>query len=234
MPPSFSVIIPCFNEARDIAATLKIIKDFFAKKAWPAEIIVVDDGSGDDTANLARASGAKVITNGVNRGKGYSVKVGITAAGGDYILFTDADLSTPITELEKLLKFLPEYDIAIGSRAAIGAKVTKNQIWPKVLFGKLGNKLIKLVLGLEINDTQCGFKLFKALAAKKIIEKQTLNRWGFDFELLLIAKIQSYKIKEVGVLWSNDPSSQVGFLDYVKTLGEVLKVKMNFWQKKYQ
>lgn len=228
-----SVIIPCYNEEKIIGSTLKKVVDFFNQAAWPHEIIVVDDGSTDQTLKIAQSFGAKIVKNEVNRGKGYSVKAGSQVATGDWLLFFDADYSTPIEELDKVAVYFNNYDVIIGSRAISGAEVKKYQPWHKVIIGKIGNLIIRIVLGLNLSDTQCGFKLFNH-RAKKNFDQQTIDRWGFDFELLYLAQKRGLKIKEVGVAWTDDPSSTVGIMDYFKTLSEVFKVKINDWRGKYQ
>lgn len=227
-----SVIIPCYNEAQIIGSTLQKVGYFLKEKQWESEIIVVDDGSIDGTAEVARKFGFKVLLNGKNRGKGYSVKRGAEEAQGELILFLDADLSTPIEEIDKLLPYAKDYDVIIGSRVIAGADVERYQPWHKVIGGKIGNQIIKIFLGLNIRDTQCGFKLFKR-SALEVFKKQTIDGWGFDFELLYIAKKLGYKIKEVGVIWFNDPDSKVTFGSYWRTLGEVFRVRRNSREGKY-
>ena len=233
MLPKISIIIPCYNEAKVISQSLQEIKDFFNSKNWDYEVIVIDDGSTDNTVDLVKNFEVKLLINEKNRGKGYSIKKGVQNSSGDLILFMDADMSTPIAEFDKLEAYLSEYDIIIGSRSIFGAQVEKRQSWYKQLFGKLGNLLIRLFLGLNFHDTQCGFKLFKK-EVRNIFAAQTLERWGFDFELLFIAKKRGYKIKEVGVRWVNDEDSKVRRSDYIKTFGEVVKVRLNSWRGKYK
>ncbi|MBI5621658.1 glycosyltransferase family 2 protein [Candidatus Falkowbacteria bacterium] len=231
--PKISVVIPCYNESAIISQTIAAVADFFRFRSWPFELIVVDDASTDTTVKLAaKYSWVTIIRNPVNRGKGYSVKVGMLAASGELILFTDADLSTPMAELPKLLRFAGEYDIIIGSRAVQGAYIGRRQPIYKMLIGKLGNYWIRLCLGLPFRDTQCGFKLFRR-RTRFIFQKQTLDRWGFDFEVLYLAQQHKLKIREVGVSWYNDASSLVTFGGYGKTLWEVLQVRLNALRGKY-
>ncbi|MFA5358504.1 MAG: dolichyl-phosphate beta-glucosyltransferase [Patescibacteria group bacterium] len=228
-----SVVIPCYNESRDIVSTIREVDNFLKSKNWQYEIIIVDDGSQDQTAGLAKTTGAKVLQNEKNRGKGYSVKRGALASSGNWVLFLDADLSTPIEELNKAEQYFASHDIIIGSRTADDATIRQAQSLPKIFAGQAGNWFIRFALGLKIEDTQCGFKLFSRKTLG-VFEKQTVDRWGFDFELLLIAKKYGYKIKEMGVVWVNDPDSKVTFSGYLRTLGEVLKVKVNDLLGKYK
>ncbi len=228
----FSIIIPCYNEAKLISSTLDQVENFFKSKNWSFEIIVIDDGSTDQTAELASKFNIKLLKNEKNQGKGYSISRGVQASSGELILFTDADLSTPIEELEKLLLFIPEYDIVIGSRAMADSQIEKSQPWYKEGLGKMGNLLIRLILGLKIKDTQCGFKLFKRKVID-IFERQTINGWGFDFEILFIAQNRGYQIKEVAVRWLNEPNSKVTVSGYLRTVEELLRVRWNSWRGKY-
>ncbi|MFH1428964.1 MAG: dolichyl-phosphate beta-glucosyltransferase, partial [Candidatus Margulisiibacteriota bacterium] len=207
-----SIVIPAYNEQDRLPQTIRRIQEYFKHREYAIELIVVDDGSMD---NMLRTipPGVKVIQNGINRGKGYSVRKGVLAAGGDYILFSDADLSTPIEEIEKLkLVIDSDYDIAIGSRAVRGADVKVHQPFFRELMGKVFNLLVRLLVVRGISDTQCGFKAFRKDAAKEIFSRQKLNGFGFDVEVLYLAKKLGYKIKETPVTWINSPSSKVNVL----------------------
>ncbi len=225
-----SVVIPVFNEEENIEKNLNHIIYYLKKNKIGNEIIVVEDGSKDATRRIVQNIGKEnrevILTRKrENKGKGYSVKEGILMATGDYILFADADLSTPIEELKTFLPLIKKYDIVIGSRAARGARVTS--AWYKILLGRIGNVFISWLAVKEIKDTQCGFKLFRAKIAREIFEKQTINRWGFDFEILHIAQKKRYSIKEQPVHWRIAQKSKVKLGDYLKTLLELIKIKIN-------
>jgi len=224
MLPLISVVIPAWNEGRQISVTIHVVAGFFKAQNWPYEIIVVDDGSTDTTADQAEVAGVKVISHTTNRGKGAAVCSGVAAASGELVLIYDADCSTPISEVVKLLPWVEHYPIVIGSRAITGSNVTVSQVWWKQSLGRLGNKLIKIVLGLPFADTQCGFKLF-AKSALPLFSKLTLDRWGFDFELLTAARQNHIAVREVGVTWHNDATSSVTSGDYLRTLREVFTVR---------
>jgi dolichyl-phosphate beta-glucosyltransferase len=235
-----SVIIPAYNEAKKISATLLDIDKYLSKQKYRYEIIVVSDGSTDGTAQAVKkmqelVKNLKIIDNKENHGKGYVVKQAMLEAQGKYRLFMDADNSTTIDHLNK---FWPEInkgnDIIIGSIEIKGAKIEETASWYRRLLGKLAKYVIRIVAGLwEIHDSQRGFKLFTEKAVKKIFPKQTLMRWGFDFEILALAKKLGFKIKEVPVVWKNPPG-KVTLMSYFRTFGELLKIRWNFWTNKYK
>jgi dolichyl-phosphate beta-glucosyltransferase len=230
-----SVIIPVYNEEKIIKSSLAKIIDFLERKKWIYEIIVVDDGSQDNTLSLLQNltnPKIKIIKHQKNQGKGASVKDGVLAARYSYILFTDADLSTPIFELEKFLPFFSQYDILIASRALKNSRIIKKQPQLRMILGRLGNLFIRLILGLKIKDTQCGFKLFRA-KIKKIFTQLRIAKWGFDFELLFLAQKNKMTIKEIPVIWYNNPETKVGFKDYFQTLIDVVKVRLNWLLGRY-
>jgi dolichyl-phosphate beta-glucosyltransferase len=233
MRPYISVIIPAYNEETRISRTLKRIIRYFNKKGHKHEIIVVDDGSTDSTIKVVKNlknRNIKILKNKVNKGKGFSVRKGMLAGEGDYLLFTDADLSTPIEELDKFLNYT-DYDIIIGSRALKESKVTTKS--HKKLLGKAANLLINLLAVRGIKDTQCGFKLFKQKIAKQLFSRQLINRFGFDFEILFLAQKKGYSIKELPVMWVNAEGSKVKPTDYFRTFGELLKIRINQIKGKY-
>lgn len=236
-----SVIIPAYKEERRISATLLDIDKYLSKQDYDYEIIVVDDGSTDDTVGVVRnlksqISNLKLINNKENCGKGCVVKQGMLEAKGEYRLFTDADNSTTINHLDKFWPFIKEgYDVVIGSIEIKGAKIEETAAWYRRLLGRVSKYVIRIIAGLwEIKDSQRGFKLFSAKAAEKIFPKQTIMRWGFDIEILTIAKKMGFKIKEVPVFWSNPGESKVTLKSYIGTFGELLKIKKNIITNKYK
>ena len=221
-----SIIIPAYNEENRLGKTLKTVKNFMVGKEY--EIIVVDDGSTDTTVEVAKNAGVVLVENKVNKGKGYSVKNGVMQAKGDYILFSDADLSTPIDELRAFLRLIQEYDLVIGSRGLKESNIQIKQPKYRHFIGKAFNTLVRTLTGLSIKDTQCGFKLFRRDVALKIFPKLTINRWGFDVEILYLAKKFGYKIKEQPVTWLNVEGSKVSPLkDSIKMFFEILKIRWN-------
>lgn len=229
-----SIIIPSYNEKGRIGATLGKIYDFLKTKNYAYEIIVVDDGSLDDTvqvvlnSQLYKEEKLKLIKNGINKGKGYSVKNGIFNSVGDYVLFSDADLSTPIEEFDKLLGIMSKgYDIVIGSRALKDSSVVLHQPWYRELMGKVFNLFVKMLLIGEFKDTQCGFKLFKGDVAREIARHMRVDGFAFDVEMLYIARVKKYKIKESGVRWENSPESKVRlFHSPVSMFFDLIKIKI--------
>ena len=231
-----SVIIPAYNEEKRITSTLVSIRNYLSKQNYDWEVLVVSDGSKDNTAeivgNFARQDlGFKLIANEKNHGKGYVVKQGLLEAKGDFRLFTDADNSTTIDHLEKFWPWFKEgYDIVIGSIEIEGAKIFEKAQWYRRWLGRFSKYLIRFMTGLwEIHDTQRGFKLFTAKAAMEIFPKIKINRFGFDFEVLALAKKKGYKIKEVAVVWSNPGESKVTLKSYIATLKELIKVRWYLW-----
>ena len=229
-----SVVIPAYNEGRRIDSTIEAIKQFLIQKRWEYEIIVVNDGSSDDTpAVVERSFGGfgercQLLSNATNRGKGYSVKRGMLGAKGEYVLFTDADLSTPIAEAEKLLEPLKNgFDLAIGSRALRESKVEIHQNWVREAMGKIFNCFARLLTFKGIYDSQCGFKCFKREAAQKLFSMQKIDGFTFDAEIIYLAQKLGYRIKEVPVIWRNSPSSKVRiFSDPLKMFLDLTRIRM--------
>ncbi len=237
---SISVVIPCYNEQNRIGKTLDRIIRYMGKKGHDYEIIVVSDGSKDSTVEVAskfieQSNGRlKVIGRKQNLGKGGTVKEGMLAAKKDYVLFSDADLSTPIEELEHFHKYLQSYDVIIGSRYAKGADVRVKQPFFRVLVSRMFNILVSVLAVRGIKDTQCGFKLFSAKAAAKIFKMQKFNRFGFDVEILFIAKKHGFRIKEVPVVWVNSEESKVSAIkDSISMFTDLLKIRWNSLMGKY-
>jgi len=235
------VVIPAFNEAERIGATLKKIHEYLLTKNYRSEIIVVDDGSTDNTRRVVRKTAQEIplirlLENGVNRGKGYSVRAGVLHSHGKVILFSDADLSTPIQEVEKLADWVNKgYDVAIGSRALPGSDILVRQERPRELMGKTFNRLVQLLTVSGIRDTQCGFKLFKKKAARDLFEKQTIWGFGFDVEILFIASKNGYRIKEVPIKWINSPDSRVHMVkDSFSMFCDLVRIRTRYLTGKYK
>ena len=210
--PPLSVVIPAFNEARRLPATLARVGEHLAAQGRPHEILVVDDGSSDGTADVARSAGAdvRVLRHEPNRGKGYAVRRGMLAATGARRLMTDADLSTPIEELARLEAELDRgWDVAIGSRAVAGARVEVHQPAYREAMGRVFNVLVQVLLLPGLADTQCGFKLFTAGAADAAFRACRLDGFSFDVEALYVARLRGLRIAEVPVVWRNDAATRV-------------------------
>lgn len=228
-----SIVIPTFNEEKRILSTLDHITSYLKKYKFRFEIIIVDDGSQDNTVKVTqeyikKCSSIRIIENGINRGKGYSVRNGILQSNGDLILFSDADLSTPIEELPKFLRWLEKgYDIAIGSRA-LKESVVLNQPLRRRIMGIIFNRMVQIISVRGIIDTQCGFKCFKRQAAYDIFSIQKLNRFSFDVETLYLAKKKGYKIKEISVRWYYNSNSKVRcFKDSIQMFKDLFIIRIN-------
>ena len=227
-----TVVIPAFDEAARIGPTLEQVRAYLHDQPFDSEVVVVVDGGRDGTLALVRAAmadwpGLRVLVNDVNRGKGYTVRRGMLAARGRYLLFSDADLSTPIAEVGRLIAALEAgSDIAIGSRAIAGADVRVRQAWWRQSMGRVFNRVVRLVAVPGIRDTQCGFKCFRRDAARRIFARQRLTRFSFDVELLWIARKLDYRVVEVPVTWMNDPLSRVHPLfDSVRMLVDLARLR---------
>jgi glycosyltransferase involved in cell wall biosynthesis len=230
MTPLLSVIVPAYNEATRLGASLRVILAYLSA-APEAELIVVDDGSTDETCRIAvetlRAEGverARVISGGVNRGKGYAVRLGLLAARAPIAVFSDADLSTPITELPKLVRPIEqgECDLTFGSRALDRSLIEVHQPRLREFGGRVFNGVLRVATGLPFSDTQCGFKAFRMAACRPILEAARIDRFGFDVELLYVAHRAGLRLREVPVRWSHCDGSKVSVLrDSVRMLQEV-------------
>jgi dolichyl-phosphate beta-glucosyltransferase len=238
--PVYSIIIPAYNEGVRIGATLEKVLAYGAQQGWDAQVIVVNDGSRDKTPELVRVYADKnprlrLLENPGNRGKGYSVRNGMLHAQGEILLFSDADLSSPIEEAEKLFAAIEKgADIAIGSRWPQSDLQTKRQPLHRQLFGRLFNLLLRMTLGLSFKDTQCGFKAFTRLAADTIFPLQNIERWGFDPELLYLTKKFKFKVMEVPVAWAHREGTRISPIrDGTKMFQEMLKIRWNAVRGKY-
>ena len=238
--PYLSVIIPAYNEAKRLPLTLVDVDKHLSQQDYSYEILVINDGSKDATAEITERflpliANLKLINLPENQGKGAAVRQGMLAAKGNWRLFMDADNSTSISEFAKMIPYFKEgYEVIIGSRAVKGAKLRPPQSIHRQLAGKLGNLFIQLLLLRKIWDSQCGFKCFSEQAAERIFPLIKINRWGFDIEILALAKKFGYAIKEVPVFWVNDPRTHVKALSYLQVLWETIKIWWWLKKNKYQ
>lgn len=226
-----SVIIPIYNEEKRFSKTISRVTDFLSKQNYQSEIIVVNDGSTDKTADLVKSFILKypiitLINYSQNKGKGYAVKKGVLSAKGEKRLFMDIDGSTSISEISKLLPYFDcGYDVVIGSRRVPGANIISDQSRWRLFLGWLFRNIVNLIFPLGITDSQNGFKIFSAKSANEIFNKQTINGWAFDVEILYLAQKSGYKIKEVPISWTNDKESKVTLKGVVKMLWEVIRIR---------
>jgi glycosyltransferase involved in cell wall biosynthesis len=232
--PRYSIVIPAYNEGERIPATLRSVVDCIRAHGWDAEVVVVNDGSLDNTAEVVKefartAPEIRFLENPANRGKGYTVRHGVLHAMGDIVMFTDADLSSPIEEAEGLFAAIAQgADIAIGSRWLATSRQTHRQPLYRQLFGRCFNLLTRMVMNLPFADTQCGFKAFTRTAAQTVFQLQTIERWGFDPEILFIALKRGYQIREIPVSWAHDARTRISYLrDGLQMLKELAIVRWN-------
>jgi dolichyl-phosphate beta-glucosyltransferase len=238
--PQYSIIIPAFNESERISTTLERVLGYAAERRWNSEVIVVDDGSRDATTDIVREYMQKnptvrLLQNPGNRGKGYSVRNGMLNAQGDVLLFSDADLSSPIEEAHRLFSAVANgADVAIGSRWLQTELQTRRQPLYRQFFGRIFNLTLRLVLGLNFKDTQCGFKAFSRRSAEAIFPHQHIERWGFDPEILFLARRFGFKTVEVPVSWAHREGTRLSpFRDGIRMFGELLKIRWNALMGKY-
>lgn len=251
-----SVVIPAYNEEKRIPPTLTAVLRYLSRQGYPSELLVVNDGATDRTADVVRAAqhafrpegdGGGTASGGVqrfdlleypdrnNHGKGYAVRHGMINARGHYRLFMDADNSTTIDHVERFFPYFKEehYDIVIGSRDIEGANIALHQAWYKELAGNLGNVAIRMLAVPGIYDTQAGFKMFTGKSVDDIFPRLTIDRWGFDIEILAVANHLGYRIKEAPITWVNDEQSLVTGRAYLEVFGELLTVRRNLWRGVY-
>jgi dolichyl-phosphate beta-glucosyltransferase len=239
-PLTYSIIIPAYEEGARIGSSLDKVLTYAARRGWNAEVIVVNDGSSDNTAEIVLGYAAnhpmlRLVEHPDNRGKGYSVRNGMLHARGEVLLFSDADLSSPIEEASKLFAAIADgADLAIGSRWLQSELQTQRQPLYRQFFGRIFNLLLRLILGLKFKDTQCGFKAFTRRAAQTIFPLQKIERWGFDPELLYLAKKFGFTVAEVPVAWAHREGTRINPLrDGIRMLGEMLRIRWNALSGKY-
>lgn len=224
-----SFIIPAYNEGARIEASLVKTREYFAAQSYECEVLVVDDGSRDDTAEIVSrhaGEGIRLIRQPRNMGKGAAVRRGMLEGKGTYRIFSDADFSTPITETSRMLEQLREFDVVIGSRGVDSSFIKKHQPWYRETMGKMFNLLVQALAVPGIKDTQCGFKGFRAVAATGIFSLAKIDGFSFDVEALFLARRLGYSIKEMPVEWHNDERSTLNPVsDSLKMIGELLKIR---------
>jgi glycosyltransferase involved in cell wall biosynthesis len=228
-----SIVIPAYNEELRLPTTLERIAAYLKNSHREAEVLVVDDGSKDRTAAVAESfrdklPALRVVPNGVNRGKGYSVRHGVQEARGRIVLFTDADLSAPIEEADKLIDALQHFDVAIGSRAVNRSLITVHESRFREFAGIIFNLIVRVILWLPFVDTQCGFKAFDRERCQIIFEQQTIERFGFDPELLYLARHHGFRAVEIPVRWGHSPATKISMLrDSIQMFLDVFKIRWN-------
>jgi dolichyl-phosphate beta-glucosyltransferase len=232
MDITYSIVIPAYNEGSRLGETLEKVLGYVRAQGWNAEVIVVNDGSRDNTAEMVREFAARdpllrLVENPGNRGKGYAVRNGMVKARGEVMVFSDADLSSPIEEMPKLLEALAAgADIAIGSRWLRAELQTRRQSLHRQLFGRVFNLLLRIILGLRFKDTQCGFKAFTRRAAQTILPLQRIERWGFDPEILFLARKFGFRVEEVPVLWGHSGDTRIHpFVDGARMFQEMVRIR---------
>lgn len=238
--PDLSIVIPAYNEELRLPATLERLAEYLPTLGLRTEVLIVDDGSRDRTAAVAESftaklSGLRVLSNGTNRGKGYSVRHGMLEAAGELVLFTDADLSAPIEESDKLIGALKNgYDVAIGSRALNRSLISTHESPFREFAGIIFNKIVRVVLWLPFVDTQCGFKAFRRERCRIIFELQRIEGFGFDPELLYLARHYGLKAVEIPVRWGHSPDTKVSMLrDSFKMFVDIFVIRWNGLSGKY-
>jgi glycosyltransferase involved in cell wall biosynthesis len=244
MRPDISLVIPAYDEAARLSGPLRSVFDFLKEQNVNAEVIVVDDGSADDTAKVAEDEfsrcgdiPSRVIHYEPNRGKGYAVRTGLEAANADVALFTDADLSTPINEMFKLIDPIVsgQYDVTFGSRAIDRTLIGTHQPWRREQGGKVMNLIIRVLSGLPFSDTQCGFKAFEMTKFRPLLDVMTIDRFGFDVEFLFVARYHGLRLKEIPVRWNNVEGSKVSVVrDTRRMFTELSEIRRNARRGAYE
>jgi dolichyl-phosphate beta-glucosyltransferase len=238
-PPELSIVIPSFNEELRLPGTLAHISSYILASGREIEVIVVDDGSSDRTADVANSfrgeiQRLRVVSNNENRGKGYSVRHGMMEAQGRIVLFTDADLSAPIEEADKLVAALADHDVAIGSRAMDRSLIAVRQSVFREYAGIIFNFIVRTILRLPFVDTQCGFKAFRRERCRVIFEQQRIERFGFDPELLYLARHHGLRAAEIPVRWAHSPATKVSmFRDSLQMFLDVFIIRWNSLSGRY-
>jgi len=240
--PQLSIVIPAYNEAKRISRTLETLQKYLECTNWTSEVIVVNDGSSDETAAIVesyrdRWPALRLIENDGNRGKGFSVRNGALGAQGEVVLFTDADLSAPITEAPKLIDPIANgaCDVTFGSRAVDRSLIGVHQSSFRETSGRIFNLFVQGLIGLRFKDTQCGFKAFRRRAAGPVFERQTIMGFGFDPEILYIAKKRGLRLREIPVRWDHAEGTKVRFLqDSCRMFLDLLQIRWNDLRGKYQ
>lgn len=235
-----SVVVPAYNEDKRIGPSLTQAFSFLDQLGLDYEIVVVDDGSSDHTTDVVRElaterQNLKLVRYGTNRGKGYALRTGVLATDGGFVLVMDADLSTPMEELRKLMPYVSErgFDIAIGSRALALSDIIKKQPWWRRSMGKAFNRIARVLVIAGFCDTQCGFKLFQGKTARRLFKKAKIDRFAYDVEILALAAREGCKIAEVPVRWINSPESKVDPLkDSLQMLSDLVRIRLALGKSK--
>jgi dolichyl-phosphate beta-glucosyltransferase len=236
--PFLTIVVPAYNEARRIRSTLESLCHIKEAKPYSVELIVVDDGSTDKTVEtVSEFPGIRLLRNDRNHGKGFTVRHGVLEAQGEFILFTDADLSTPIEEVDKLLSALESSgaDVAVGSRALERELIGIHQPWLREMGGRFFNLLVRAFTGLDLYDTQCGFKLFKRSSTRQAFERMRIEGFGFDPELLFLIERAGGRVVEVPVRWNDNPATKVQFLRHsTEMVLDLIAIRWRAATGKYQ
>jgi dolichyl-phosphate beta-glucosyltransferase len=228
--PELSVVVPAYNEEERLAVTLPSMLSYLEAAGRSFEVIVVDDGSADGTASVAESfagRGVRVVRHARNRGKGAAIRAGVLESRGDRVLLTDADLSTPMPEMERLERHLDHADIAFGSRAVAGARIHHPQPLFRQWMGKTVNLMIRLLVAGGVRDTQCGFKLLDGPPARALFADLRLDGFAYDVELLWLARRRGLRVAEVGVAWNHSPDSKVRLVaDSARMARDILRIRL--------